>query len=241
MSSKRIIWLCAAALSFLIGLIPGCAIGLDITYSPEFVDNDVGKEVACMLIGLQFIIIAYALQKYSKKFIEKYMRYHYRSIGGCINTGIFNSIVIIVLTLCVFRSRAEDNMYMTFVLQSNMAITTLTLLSVLCYFVYHHNLRSFFKCMSSFDEYMEEFENKKLFNNFNNNSQKYMSFKIVTDLSTRQRDTYCSICHEDYTHNDNIVILKDCSHYFHDVCINSYFKTKAHLLLNCPVCKTNVT
>jgi hypothetical protein len=45
----------------------------------------------------------------------------------------------------------------------------------------------------------------------------------------------CPICREDFTDNDEVVIL-DCKHVFHGDCIKEW----GHYKGNCPICRTDV-
>jgi hypothetical protein len=47
----------------------------------------------------------------------------------------------------------------------------------------------------------------------------------------------CAICLEDYKHGDNIRVIHNCGHQFHEPCITSWISTGHN---NCPLCKKPV-
>ncbi len=66
----------------------------------------------------------------------------------------------------------------------------------------------------------------------------YLKFKTVQNLYSRQKDTTCSICSIDYTEKDTVELLKNCSHYFHKECIDTWKKTKPDS--TCPICRITI-
>jgi hypothetical protein len=58
-------------------------------------------------------------------------------------------------------------------------------------------------------------------------------FKNIKDLNKHNKDSSCSICYADYGEKDTVIVLANCSHYFHKDCINSWIAKKNQ----CPVCR----
>ncbi len=54
---------------------------------------------------------------------------------------------------------------------------------------------------------------------------------------TGEQQKQCSICMEEYQILESILQLQ-CSHQFHESCINMYITTQQLTVLNCPLCKT---
>jgi hypothetical protein len=65
----------------------------------------------------------------------------------------------------------------------------------------------------------------------------HMKYESVSTLKKRDTDSKCSICHGDYIATDIIEVMKNCSHYFHKDCIDTWFKK--HVECTCPVCKVS--
>lgn len=63
----------------------------------------------------------------------------------------------------------------------------------------------------------------------NNASTIFTSNQDHTELN-------CSICREDISQNEELRRLNNCSHTFHKVCIDQWFRTNVH----CPICRDDI-
>lgn len=59
--------------------------------------------------------------------------------------------------------------------------------------------------------------------------------ELFSNIVGITNETMCSICYEDFKNDDPLRILT-CKHYFHDHCIDEWFKIN----ITCPICRINV-
>ena len=66
-------------------------------------------------------------------------------------------------------------------------------------------------------------------------NSKELNHSCFSFLVDRGINTNCAICLEDYCEDEDIIIL-DCSHSFHEVCIAKWLQNKVES--SCPLCKS---
>ena len=62
-------------------------------------------------------------------------------------------------------------------------------------------------------------------------------YKDLRESKVASYDTSCTICFEDYTAESEIVLIKNCKHFFHYECLNQWFKNKK----TCPLDRKPIT
>ena len=62
-------------------------------------------------------------------------------------------------------------------------------------------------------------------------------YKELRKSKVASYDTACTICFEEYTAESEIVLIKNCKHFFHYACLNQWFKTKK----TCPLDRKPIT
>ena len=58
----------------------------------------------------------------------------------------------------------------------------------------------------------------------------------ITFRTTRPQDDICAICQDHFAHNQNVRRLIHCNHYFHQDCIDIWFRGNVH----CPTCRHDI-
>jgi hypothetical protein len=54
-----------------------------------------------------------------------------------------------------------------------------------------------------------------------------IDYNTIENIHTRAKEGVCYVCQQKYQKDDQIIVLKNCSHYFHEECLKSN---------KCPVC-----
>jgi uncharacterized membrane protein len=63
-----------------------------------------------------------------------------------------------------------------------------------------------------------------------------ITYDNIDNIRKRTEEKSCGICNQEYQRKDIIELMKNCSHYFHKSCIDTWFVKNPNCL--CPVCKT---
>jgi hypothetical protein len=58
----------------------------------------------------------------------------------------------------------------------------------------------------------------------------------TTFITTEQQDDNCAICQDVIESNQSVRRLTHCSHYFHEICIDTWFQRNVH----CPTCRHDI-
>jgi hypothetical protein len=63
-----------------------------------------------------------------------------------------------------------------------------------------------------------------------------MTYANISNIRARTEEKACSICSQNYNPTDVVELMKNCSHYFHKLCIEAWFVKNPSC--TCPVCNT---
>ena len=58
----------------------------------------------------------------------------------------------------------------------------------------------------------------------------------TTFITTEQQDDNCAICQDVIEINQSVRRLTHCNHYFHEICIDTWFQRNVH----CPTCRHDI-